>query len=84
MTMNPDQTLFQLTHTATFIRSGAVVCIPDRDSAECEITRLKREHGTGLIKATIRKDRPPKRNPQAVRYYTVNYTVRETRTVRLF
>jgi hypothetical protein len=35
-----------------------LVCIPDRDTAECELTRLKHQDGPNLIKAVIRKDRP--------------------------
>jgi hypothetical protein len=76
------QLLISLTHTVTLERSISQICIPDRDSAECELTRLKHEHGPRLIKAVIRKDRPGRSGTS--RTYTLRYTIRETETRTLF
>jgi hypothetical protein len=82
MNNNPTQFLFRLTHTVTFERSTSLICIPDRDSAECELTQLRHKHGADLLKAVIRKDRPGKSGSSST--YTLRYTVRETRTEQLF
>ncbi len=82
--MSPQQLLFPLTHQVSHIARRALVCIPDRVTAECALTRLQREHGAHLLKWTITKDRPPKRHPTAERYYTLRYHVREIRTEALF
>ena len=80
--MQPNQILLRLTHTVTTERSVSLVCIPDRDSAECELTRLKAEHGPRLLKAAIRKDKPGRSG--ASRTYTLRYTIRESETRTLF
>ena len=79
---SPNQILFRLTHTVTLERSISQICIPDRDTAECELTRLKHEHGLRLLKAVIRKDRPGRSGKS--RTYTLRYTIRETETRTLF
>ena len=60
------------------------ICIPDRDSAECELTRIRREYGQNLIKAKIIKDRPGKHGDPHQRTYRMNYTIRETKTETRF
>jgi hypothetical protein len=77
-----NQRLLHLTHTVTAERSISLVCIPDRDSAECERTRLRAKHGPNLLRADIRKDRPGRSGTS--RYYTLRYTIRETETRTLF
>jgi len=77
-----SQLLIRLTHTVTIERSLSMICIPDRDSAECELTKLKHEQGPRLLKATIRKDRPGRSGTS--RTYTLRYTIRETETRTLF
>jgi hypothetical protein len=79
---HPTQRLLSLTHTVTTERSISLVCIPDRDSAECALTELKHEHGPRLLKAVIRKDRPGRAGSS--RTYTLRYTIRETETRTLF
>ena len=74
-----NQLLFPLTHAVTTERGVSLVCIPDRDSAECELTRLRAEYGPRLIKATIRKDRPGKGSTYTLRYFTW-----DTKQVRMF
>jgi hypothetical protein len=80
--MHTTQTLFRLAHTATIERSVSLVCIPDRDTAECERTRLQAQHGPNLLRADIRKDRPGRSGTS--RTYTLRYTIRETETRTLF
>jgi hypothetical protein len=77
-----SQLLISLTHIVTVDRAISLVCIPDRDSAECELTRLKHQHGPRLLKAVIRKDRPGRSGTS--RTYTLRYTIRETETRTLF
>ena len=79
---HPTQFLLRLTHTVTTERSVSLVCIPDRDSAECERTRLRAEHGSNLLRADIRKDRPGRSGTSKT--YTLRYTVRESETRTLF
>jgi hypothetical protein len=79
---HPTQFLLRLTHTVTLERSISQICIPDRDSAECELTQLKHQHGPRLLKAVIRKDRPGRSGTS--RTYTLRYTIRETETRTLF
>ena len=79
---HPTQFLLRLTHTVTIERSVSLVCIPDRDSAECERTRLRAEHGSNLLRADIRKDRPGRSGTSKT--YTLRYTIRETETRTLF
>jgi len=84
MKYHAAQLLFPLTQAVTTERRHSLVCIPDRDSAECELTRLKAEYGERLLKATIRKDKPPKKARDARPTYTLRYLTRETDQVRLF
>jgi len=65
---------------------GFIGCIPDRDSAECELTQLQNQHGPRLLKAIIRKDKRPARptGSGTSRTYTLRYTIRETETRTLF
>lgn len=82
-----DQFLLPLTQTVTVETPHSMICIPDRDTAECELTRLRHEYGEGLIKATIRKDRGSRRGGSiwaAPGTYTLNYTTRQHETRRLF
>jgi hypothetical protein len=79
---HPTQFLLRLTHTVTIERSVSLICIPDRDSAECERTRLRAEHGSNLLRADIRKDRPGCSGTS--RTYTLRYTIRETEIRTLF
>jgi len=60
------------------------ICIPDRDSADCELTRVRREYGPNLIRAKIIKDRPGKHGDPNQRTYRLNYVIRETKTEVLF
>ena len=76
------QFLFRLTHTVTIERSTSLICIPDRDTAECERTRLQNKYGPNLLRADIRKDRPGRSGTS--RTYTLRYTIRETETRTLF
>jgi hypothetical protein len=77
-----SQLFFGLTHTVTIERSISLVCIPDRDSADCELTQLRSKYGADLLKAVIRKDRPGKSGTSST--YTLRYTVREIETRTLF
>jgi len=77
-----NQLLIRLTHIVTIERSVSLVCIPDRDSAECERTRLRANHGPNLLRADIRKDRPGRSGTSKT--YTLLYTIRETETRALF
>jgi hypothetical protein len=78
----PDQLLFRLSHNVTFERSVSLICIPDRDSAECELTQLKHQHGPRLLKAVIRKDRPGRSGTGQT--YTLRYTIRQSESCTLF
>jgi hypothetical protein len=82
------QLYFPLTQPVTTERGTSLVCIPDRITAENELTRLKHEHGPRLVKAIIRKDKPPKRWTTEERKqkatYTLRYFVRVTESVPLF
>ena len=77
-----SQILFPLSHLVTYERSISLVCIPDRDSADCELTQLRHKYGADLVKAVIRKDRPGRSGTS--RTYTLRYTIRETEARRLF
>ncbi len=79
MQHHASQFLLKLTQTVTVERGISLVCIPDRDSAECELTRLRHKFGANLMKATIRKDKPGKSST-----YTLRYFVREAETRQLF
>ena len=83
---HPTQFLLRLTHTVTFERSTSLICIPDRDTSECERTRLRAQHGPNLLRADIRKDKRPARatGSGSSRTYTLRYTIRETETRTLF
>ncbi len=80
--MTPDQLLFHLVQTVTTDRAHSLVCIPDRTTAECELTTLRREYGDRLIKAVIRKDRS--RHPGNRPTYTLRYFTRDSDAVSLF
>ena len=72
-------TILPLTHTVTTDQVHSLICIPDRDTAECEVTSLRHEHGSRLVKTTIRKDRVGKNST-----YTLRYIIRKTTTQSLF
>src|SRR5215204_4891548 len=72
------QFLLRLTQTVTTESGVSLICIPDRDRAECELTRLKHQHGPNLLKAVIRKDRPGRSG--TCKTYTLRYFIRETET----
>jgi hypothetical protein len=87
MKYHPAQSLLPLTRTITVETPHSLVCIPDRDTAECELTQLRRKYGENLIKATIRKDRGSRREGRiwaAPGTYTLNYTTRDQQTQPLF
>ena len=77
-----SQLFLSLSHLVTYERSISLVCIPDRDSAECELTQLRNKYGADLLKAVIRKDRPGRSGSS--RTYTLRYTIRETENRALF
>ena len=79
-----NQQLFPLTRSVTIETRRSCVCIPDRDSAECELTRVRREYGPNLIQAKIIKDRPSKNGDPNERTYRLNYIIRETKMETLF
>jgi len=74
-----SQLLLSLTQSVTTERAHSLVCIPDRDTAECELVKLRREYGKRLFRSAIRKDKPGKRATYTLRYFT-----RDTEIVRLF
>ncbi len=78
------QLVLPLVQAITVDRAISLVCIPDRDSAECALTRLRAKHGPNLVKATIRKDKPAKKASAARTTYTLRYFYRETETRPLF
>jgi hypothetical protein len=78
------QALLPLTRIVVVETNRSCICIPDRDSADCELTRIRREHGPNLVKAKIIKDRPSKNGDPNDRTYRLNYVVRETKTETLF
>jgi hypothetical protein len=82
MKYHADQFLLPLTQAVTTERGISLVCIPDRDSAECELTRLRHKFGPNFIKATIRKDKPTKKAARTT--YTLRYFVREAEIRQLF
>lgn len=73
------QCLLPLTQTNVVERGHSLVCIPDRDTAEMEVDKLRREYRDRLIRSVIRKDRPGRDSTYTLRYFT-----RETETIRLF
>jgi hypothetical protein len=79
-----NQKLLPLTRIVTIETRRSCICIPDRDSAECELTRVRHEHGPNLIQAKIIKDRPSKNGDPNERTYRLNYAFRETKTEKLF
>ena len=79
---HPTQFLLRLSHTVVYERSTSLICIPDRDTAECERTRLQAQHGANLLRVNIRKDRPGRSGTSKT--YTLRYTIRETETRTLF
>jgi hypothetical protein len=74
-----SQFLLTLTQTITVERGHSLVCIPDRTTADYELTKLKDQLGPRLIKAAIRKDKPGRGSTYTLRYFT-----RDTETNRLF
>ena len=78
------QALLPLKRAVVVETHRSSICIPDRDSADCELTRVRREHGPTLIRAKIIKDRPSKNGDRNHRTYRLNYVIRETKTEALF
>ncbi len=78
------QSFLPLTRIVIVETHRSSICIPDRDSAECELTRVRREHGPNLLKAKIIKDRPGKHGDPNNRSYRLNYVIRQARTEALF
>ena len=74
-----EQSTLPLTVTVTVERSRSLVEIPDRTTADHELTKLKRELGDRLVRHVIRKVRP---GPKGT--YTLRYVMRDTETVQLF
>jgi hypothetical protein len=79
MKTHATQFLLTLTQTITVERGHSLICIPDRTTADYELTKLKDQLGDRLIKAAIRKDKPGPRSTYTLRYFT-----RDTETNRLF
>jgi hypothetical protein len=79
MKTHATQFLLTLTQTITVERGHSLVCIPDRTSADYDLTKLRDKLGDRLIKAAIRKDKP---GPGST--YTLRYFTRDTETNRLF
>jgi hypothetical protein len=73
------QFLLRLDQTITVERGHSLICIPDRTTADYELSKLRSKHGASLIKAVIRKDKPGPRSTYTLRYFT-----RDTETHRLF
>jgi hypothetical protein len=87
MKYHPLQRLLPLSRTVTVETPHSLICIPDRDTAECELTRLRQRYGVNLVKATIRKDRGSRRGGHAWAApgtYTLNYTTRDQQIEPLF
>ncbi len=87
MNSQPMQRLLPLSRTVTVETPHSLVCIPDRDTAECELTRLRNKYGDSLVKATIRKDQGSRRGGRiwaAPGTYTLNYTTRDQQIQPLF
>ncbi|HXT10718.1 MAG TPA: hypothetical protein VN873_04080 [Candidatus Angelobacter sp.] len=78
-TSTPTQWLLQLTQTIITEQARSLVCIPDRDTAQVEREKLRREFRDGLVKADIRKDRTGKAST-----YTLRYVTRSVETIKLF
>lgn len=78
------QALLPLTRIVIIETNRSSICIPDRDSADCELTRVRLEYGPNLIKAKIIKDRPGKNGDPNQRTYRLNYVIRESKTESLF
>ncbi len=78
------QSLLPLTRIVIVETHRSSICIPDRDSADCELTRVRREYGPNLLKANLIKDRPSKPGDPKHRTYRLNYVIREARTEALF
>ena len=72
------QGLLPLTQTVIAERGHSLVCLPDRDTAESELVKLRREYRKRLVRAAIRKDKPGKST------YTLRYFTRDVDTVNLF
>jgi hypothetical protein len=79
MKYHATQLLFPLTQAVTTQRGHSLVCIPDRTTADYELSKLRDQLGARLIKAAIRKDKPGKNSTYTLRYFT-----RDTDTLRLF
>jgi hypothetical protein len=79
MKTHVTQCLLTLTQTITVERGHSLICIPDRTTADYELTKLKDQLGDRLIKAAIRKDKPGRGSTYTLRYFT-----RDTETNRLF
>ena len=73
------QMLFRLSHTITTETRRRLVLIPDRDTAQIERDKLKRQHGSAMIAANIRKQGKRKAGT-----YTLAYTLRESHMEHLF
>jgi hypothetical protein len=84
MKYHATQLLFPLTQAVTSERGHSLICIPDRTTADYELSKLRDQLGARLIKATIRKDKPAKRASAARTTYTLRYFTRDTDKVRLF
>ena len=80
--MSSTQLLLPLVQTVTTQRGHSLVCIPDRTTAECELTSLRREYGDRLIKAAIRKDRSRHAGNRPT--YTLRYFTLDTDLIPLF
>jgi hypothetical protein len=73
------QSTLPLTVTVTVERPRSLVEIPDRTTADYELTKIQRQLGDRLVSHKIRKVRP---GPKGT--YTLRYVMRDTETVKLF
>lgn len=75
----PAQWLLPLTQTVVTEQARSLVCLPNRDTAQQEREKLRREFRDSLVKADIRKDRTGRAST-----YTLRYVTRHAETIKLF
>lgn len=72
------QTLLTLTRTVTIETRRRCMCIPSREDAKEEATRIKRQHGDAVVDVKVTKI-----GKGSAATYTCAYTLRETKTEEL-
>ena len=73
------QSLLRLTRIVTIETRRRCMCIPTREDAKHEATKIKRQYGDTVFDIKVTKNG---KGPGAT--YTCGYTLRETRTEELF